>query len=225
MKNLIKAVVLIMLLVPAAAIFAQSSQVEIKSGEVISVYGDQLVVRMSTGEVKSVTVPAGFMFKVNGVDTPLADLKPGTMLTAAVTTTTTPETVRTVKIKNGEVVKVVGSNLWVRTEGQIKALEIPPGFTFVQDGQNVTVDKLRVGTMLTAEIVYKSEKMVTTKEAQVAGVAPAEPAPAPEPVAAPAPAPEPEAAPAELPKTANNLTLVLLAGVALVAAGIAARRF
>ena len=50
------------------------------------------------------------------------------------------------------------------------------------------------------------------------------PAPAPEPVAAPAPAPEPAPAPAELPKTASNLTLVLLAGIALVAAGFAVRR-
>jgi RNase P/RNase MRP subunit p29 len=225
MKNVIKALVVVLLLVPAAAIMAQSSTVEVKSGEVISVYGDQLVVKMSTGEVKSITVPAGFMFKVDGVDTPLADLKPGTMLTAAVTTTTTPEVVRTVKIKNGEVIKVVGSNLWVRTEGQIKSLEIPAGFTFTQDGKQVTVDKLRVGTLLTAEIVYKSEKMLTEKDVQIGGAAPVAPAPAPEPVAAPAPEPEPEAAPAEMPKTASNLALVGLLGLALVAAGAAARRF
>lgn len=223
MKTFVKALVLILLLVPTAAIFAQSSSVEIKSGEVVSVYGDQLVVKMSTGEVKSVTVPAGFMFKVDGVDTPLADLKPGTMLTAAITTTVTPEVVRTVKLTNAEVVKIVGSDLYVKQDGQFKSYTVPAGFTFLVDGKNVGVGDLQVGSKLTAEIVYKSEKMVTEKDFQVGGAAPV--APAPEPVAAPAPEPAPEAAPAEMPKTASNLALVGLLGLALVGAGFAARRF
>jgi hypothetical protein len=225
MKTFVKALVLVLLLVPTAAIFAQSSSVEIKSGEVVSVYGDQLVVKMSTGEVKSVTVPPGFMFKVDGVDTALADLKPGTMLTAAITTTVTPEVVRTVKLKNAEVMKVQGSNLMVKQDGQFKSYTVPAGFTFLVDGKNVGVSDLKVGSLLTAEIVYKSETMITEKDVQIGGAAPV--APAPEPVAAPAPepAPAPAAEPAALPKTASNLALVGLLGLALVAAGFAARRF
>ena len=126
-----------------------------------------------------------------------------------------------VEIKSGEVIKVIGSNLWVRTEGMIKSREIPPGFVFVQDGKHVTVDELHPGTMLTAEIVYKSEEIVTEKDVQIGGVAPA--APSPEPVTA-APAPEAEPAPVEMPKTASNLALVALLELALVAAGFAVRR-
>jgi hypothetical protein len=225
MKSFIKAMVLVLLLVPTVAIFAQSSNVEIKSGEVISVYGDQLVVKMSTGEVKSVTVPPGFMFKVDGVDTALADLKPGTMLTAAITTTVTPEVVRTVKLVNAEVVNIQGSNLIVKQDGQFKSYTVPAGFTFVVNGKNVGIGDLQVGSKLNAEIVYKSEKMVTEKDVKIGGAAPmaaVEPAPAAE--AAPA-APVAEPAPAEMPKTASNMALVGLLGLALVAAGFAARRF
>ena len=74
---------------------AQTTNYEIKQGTVVHVYGNHLVVKMSTGETKDVEVPEGFMFTVDGQSVPLSALKPGTKLTSTVKTTTTPETVQT----------------------------------------------------------------------------------------------------------------------------------
>jgi len=224
MKSFIKVVALIMLLVPAATLIAQTSTETKLEGDVVAVYGDKLVVKMSTGEIREFTPPADRKFEVDGKMLSLSELTPGTHLSATITTTTTPEVVRTVVLKNAEVVKVAGSNLMVKQDGQFKSYTIPAGFTFLVDGQNVPLSKIQVGSKLSAEIVYKSEKTLTENEVKIGGTAPVAPAPEPEPVAAPAPEPEPEAAPAEMPKTASNLALVGLLGLALVGAGFAARR-
>jgi hypothetical protein len=227
MKSFIKVAALIMLLVPAATLIAQTSTETKLEGDVVAVYGDKLVVKMSTGEVREFTPPADRKFEVDGKMLSLSELTPGTHLSATITTTTTPEVVRTVVLKNAEVVKVAGSNLMVKQDGQFKSYTIPAGFTFLVNGKNVGVGDLQVGSKLSAEIVYKSERTVTENEVKIGGTAPVAPAPEPEPepVAAPAPEPEPEAAPAELPKTASNLALLGLLGLALVGAGVAARRF
>lgn len=221
MKSFVRILVALMVLIPAAAAFAQTSEVKLE-GEVVAVYGDTLVVRMSTGEVKEFHPPADRKFNVDGQMLSVSELKPGTKLSATVTTTKTPEVVRTVVLKNAEVVKVQGSSLFVKQDGQFKSYTVPAGFTFVVDGGLVPVSKLTPGTKLNAEIVYKSETIHTEQEVMVAGSAPApiaEVAPAP----APAPAPEPEPAP-EMPKTAGYLPLIGLLGLAMLAAGVAIKR-
>ena len=226
MKNLAKILVVVLLVLPAAAMVAQETSYEVRRGTVVSVFGDQLVVRMPSGEVRQITVPAGFQFNVDGKQVGIADLTPGTELTAVVKTTKTPETVKTVKVRNGEVVKVVGNNLWYRENGQTKSLTVPTGFKFGLDGRQVGIAELRPGTKLNAEIVYTSEKIVTTRDTQVAGSTPPPP-PAPAMAAAepaPAPAPEPEAPPAVLPKTASPLPLIGLLGALFLASGVALRR-
>ncbi len=224
MRNLTKAFVLIMLLVPTAAVFAQQTNYEVRRGTVVTTFNDQLVFKTPTGEVKQVTIPPGFKFTVNGQQVGLADLTPGTELTATIKTTTTPITVHETKIRNGQVVKVAGSSLWVKENNEIKTFTIPKGFKFIVDGQKVGIEELRPGQNLTAEIVYKSERVDTTREVNVAGSTPPPP-PAPVAEAAPAPTPEPApAAPAELPKTASELPLIALLGVSMIGAGIALRR-
>lgn len=218
MKNSVRTLIALMVIISATAVFAQST-FEVKQGEVISVYGNTMVVKMSTGEVKEVAVPADFKFDVNGKMLTVGELTPGMMLTAVVKTTQVPETVRTVQMKNAEVVKVSGSNLIVKQDGALKSYNVPAGFTFVVDGQNKSITDLRPGTKLTAEIVYKSENMVTEKDVNISGVAPVvAPAPVAEPAPAPAPEPEPEPV---MPKTASNLPLIGLLGLALLGAGIA----
>jgi len=226
MKTFARILLALMILIPAAVVVAQATSEMKLEGDVVAVYGDKLVVKMSTGEVREFTPPADRKFAVDGQMLSLSELKPGTHLSATITTTTTPEVVRTVVLKNAEVVKVSGSNLMVKQDGQFKSYNIPAGFTFLINGQNVPVSKLQVGSKLSAEIVYKSEKTLTEQEVKVAGsapvVAPVEtPSVAYAPVAevAPAPAPEPE-----MPKTASNLALVGLLGLALIAAGAAFRR-
>lgn len=223
MKTMIKVLILITLLVPAAALMAQTSY-EVKSGTVVAVFNDQLVVKLADGTTKQFTVPAGFQFTVDGQQVGIADLKPGTELSATIKTTTKPSTVTTTKIRNGEVIRTSGNTMWVREDGKIRTISVPKGFKFQMDGRDVTVDQLRAGDRLTAEIVTTSESSSTTRDIDVAGSAPAPPpAPAEAPAAAPMSEPEPAAAPA-LPATGSKLPLAALLGTLLVAIGVAIRR-
>jgi hypothetical protein len=224
MKNFVRILIALMVLIPAAAAFAQATQEMKLEGDVVAVYDGKLVVKMSTGEVREFTPPADRRFEVDGQMLSLGELKPGTHLSATITTTTTPEVVRTVVLKNAEVVNVQGSNMVVKQDGQFKSYNVPAGFTFLIDGEKVPVSKLSSGTKLNAEIVYRSEKMVTEQEVKIGGAAPVvapveTPSAAAEPIAEVAPAAEPE-----MPKTASNLALLGLLGLALVAAGAAIRR-
>jgi LPXTG-motif cell wall-anchored protein len=225
MRNIAKVLMVVLLLVPATGVFAQTTT-EVKSGTVVSVFNDQLVVRMSNGEVKQITVPPGFQFTVDGKQVGLSDLTPGTHLSATIKTTKTPQTVKTVKIKNGEVVRVTGNNLTVRENNKLRTLTVPSGFKFNLDGRDVGVEELRPGVKLTAEIVYSSESTVTTTEREISGHTPPPP---PAPASAPAPtyaAAEPTSAPAptHLPKTGSPLPLIGLTGILMLASGIAVRR-
>ena len=225
MKTLTKALFVFMLLVPVTALLAETTY-EVKSGTVVSTFGDQLVVRLPNGEVKEYTIPVGFKFNVDGKEVGLSELTPGTQLTAVIKTTKTPETVKTVKLRNGEVVKVQGSTLWYKEDNQIKTAKIPKGFQFDVNGQKTDISQLTPGMKLTAEVVTTTEKVNTSRETAVRGTTPPPP-PAPEPAAAPAPEPAPEpvaTTPAALPKTATSLPLIALLGAMMVAAGVAIRR-
>ncbi|MFA6957306.1 MAG: hypothetical protein WC538_15655 [Thermoanaerobaculia bacterium] len=222
MKNIVRILIALVALIPAAVAIAQTTHEMKVEGDVVAVYDGKLVVKMSTGEVREFTPPADRKFEVDGQMLSLAELKPGTHLSATVTTTTTPEVVRTVVLKNAEVVKVSGSNLTVKQDGQFKSYNVPAGFTFLINGENVPVSKLQEGSKLSAEIVYKSEKTLTEQEVKVAGATPVV-APVETPSAAAAPVAEMAPAP-EMPKTASNLALIGLLGLALVAAGAAFRR-
>jgi len=236
MKILVRTLVLLLVIIPTVAAVAQTTNVEVKKGTVVAAFNDQLIVKMSTGETKQITVPAGFMFNVDGKPTALADLKPGTEITATVTSTETPHTVKTTEIRNGEVVRVVGNTVWIRENGKVKSYPVPKDFKFNVDGQQVGVDQLRPGYHVTAEIIKTAEHTVKTRTVEATGTAPAPP-PEPVPVvilvpvhveSAPAPAePAPAPAPAEekkLPATASSIPLAGLLGLLLVGAGIAVRR-
>ena len=176
MKKLIIVLFLITLIVPAAALVAQgSNSVEVKKGTVVAVYGDKLVVKMANGETKEIAVPADFKFTIDGKQVGLAELKPGTELTAVITTTKTPQTVKTVQIKNGEVLKVAGNTVWFRHDGKYKSYQVPTGFKVNVDGKKVSVNDLTPGTKLTAQFVYTSEKTLTERDVQVSGKAPSPP--------------------------------------------------
>src|SRR6476469_906137 len=73
------------------------------SGTVLYAEGSTLVVRMSTGEVRTFNVPDSTKFNIDGQDMAVRDLKPGTKLQATVTTTTTPVTERTTTVGSGTV--------------------------------------------------------------------------------------------------------------------------
>jgi LPXTG-motif cell wall-anchored protein len=217
----------VIVLVGVGTAMAQTMTHEVRQGTVLHAYGDNVVVKMDDGTVREFDVQPGFMFDIDGKPTPASQLKPGTVLTANITTTTEPHVVKTEEIRRGKVVNRVGQTLIVRTEnGEIRKFEgVPSDMTFTVDGEVKNVYDLRPGMNLTAHIVHEQVDTVTEREVQVAGTAPAAPKPAPRPAAASA---APAAAPAMLPSTGSQLPLVGLAGLALIAlaAGIGIlRRF
>jgi hypothetical protein len=74
------------------------------TGEVVMVEGNLLLAKMQpSGEYRVFNVQPGRQFIIDGQARLIGDLKPGTVLSATVTTTTQPVTVRTTTVTNGTV--------------------------------------------------------------------------------------------------------------------------
>jgi len=204
-----------------------SSQVQVERGEVVYVSGNDLVVRMESGEVRHVTVPDSARATVDGKQLSVHDLKPGMKLERTITTTTTPRTVTTVRTVSGKVWQVSAPNTVILTlaDGTNKQYKIPKGQKFMIDGQEKTAFDLRKGMNVSATVVTAVPETVVAQQRKVTGSAPPPPptppaegallieTPAPAPVAA-APAPSaPEPPPASLPKTGSVMPLIGLLGL------------
>ena len=87
--------------------------------EVLSVDGNKVVVRGPEG-TRELTVPADFKMTVDGRPVTVAELRPGMKGTATITTTTTTTPVTVTEVKNGEVYKVSGNSIIVRSESGLK---------------------------------------------------------------------------------------------------------
>ncbi len=231
----------------SAVVSAQqtSTTSETKRFQVISVQGNQLVVRLPEG-TREITVPDDFRFTVDGKQMSVHELKPGMRGTANVTTKTTVTPVTVTEVRNGEVLRNTGGSIMVRTDNGIRMFSQGDvdkrDVTIVRNGQPAMISDFRQGDRLTATIVTsKPPKVVTEKEVQATlardtGAAPAAtPAPAPAPARAARPAPSAPAAappaptgstgtapaePKKLPKTASQMPLVGLLGLmSLLSAG------
>lgn len=232
----------ILLLIACFAAMAQSTSTQL-SGTVLHVEGNQLVVRMSTGEIRTFTVPPGKTASIDGVETPLSGIKPGTTLNATVTRTTTTETERTVQRLSGKVWFAQGTTVILTlpngTNRQFNVKD--PNIKFKVDGRDATVFDLRKGMNVSAEKIVEEPVMHVAQESRVTGTAPRvqtasapvpakvdpAPTPAPAPVkAAPAPTPQPAAAPepARLPKTASPIPFIGMLGGAFLATGLGLRQ-
>ena len=206
----------VVVLVGAGAAMAQTTH-EVRQGKVVTTYGDNLVVEMSDGTVREIAVQPGFMFDIDGVPTATKDLKPGTMLTADVTTTRQVHEVQTEQVRNGKVLNRVGQTVIIRLEdGTVKRFsEVPEDITLTSNGQPISLWDLRPGMNVTATIISTREEVVDERTVQAMGTAPAAPA-----KPAPAPTPVPYTAPAALPSTASQLPLVGLTGLLLIVIGL-----
>ena len=219
MKKNVIAVLVAVVALGAVAASAQTTTYEIKQGTVLHVDGNHLYVRMADGSVRDAEVPSDFLFDVDGRKVPVTGLKPGTKLTQTIATTTTPEIIETVEVREAEVVQRKGQTVIFRNEdGKLNMVTgIPEGFVVFRDGKQVPIEALAGGDRVTAYLIHKEERIVTEEEMRVAGFTP--PAPAkPVPVAAPRPA-APAPAPM-LPKTGSQLPLVGFAGLLALALGL-----
>ena len=97
-------------------------------GEVVQVEGNDLLVKLSTGDVKTFHVPETRKFLIDGRELSVHDLQPGTTLTATVKTTTTPVTVRTKSRLSGRVWFVAAPNVILTLpDGQNKQYDSETG--------------------------------------------------------------------------------------------------
>jgi hypothetical protein len=221
-----------------------TSQVE--RAEVVYVSGNELVVKMESGEVRHLSVPDSAKATVDGKELTIRDLKPGMKLQRTITTTTSPRTVRTVRNITGKVVTVFAPNTVILNfpDGN-KQYKIPKDQVFIIDGQKKTAFDLRPGMPISATVVTEVPEVLTSEQRVVTGTAPPpppkpatpppqpvllieQPAPAPPPTtvatarpAPPPPAPEPP--PAQLPKTGSPVPLVGLIGLLSFGASLALR--
>jgi len=179
-KLAVLAVLAVACLAFAVTAQAQVVQTEIRQGTVLYVGSWFFTARLADGTIKGFEVPPGYMFDLDGKKVPLSALQPGQVITATVTTTTTPVIEHMEEVKQGTVVKVAGRNLLVQlADGTYKSVAVPKGYRFDVDGKKLPVADLRPGMKLTATIVSEKEiRTVSEKEVKAVVSAPT-PAPAP----------------------------------------------
>jgi hypothetical protein len=220
-------------------------------GTVEYVEGNTLLVRMTDGGIREFNVPETRKFIVDGRELTVHELKPGTRLTATVTTTTTPVTERTTTVGTGKVWYVAGKTVILTLpNGENRKYTVSDSYRFNVDGREATVFELRKGMIVSAQKIVEEPMTQIASNTEVTGQAPPPPAPrtvvaqatpapaprrevtqarpVPAPSAAPAPAPvevaQAQPAPARLPATASNLPLMGVLGVLFAFGGLGLRR-
>ena len=162
----------------------QQSQVE--SAEILAVNGNELIVRMSDGQIKHITPAPGATAIVDGKELGIQDAKPGMKLTRTITTTTTPKTISTIRTIKGKVWYVNPPNTVILTlnDGKNRQYKVPPNQVFDIDGQKLTVFDIRKGMQISATVIKEAPEVTVTQAKHVTGKLPPPPPP---PVVPPAP--------------------------------------
>jgi hypothetical protein len=197
-----------------------TQSVNVERGEVVTVSGNSLVVKMEDGEIRDFpNVPDSVKITVDGKELSVHDLKPGMKLERATIISTTPRMVTTTSTVTGRVFHVTPPNSVILTlqNNTNQRFQIPAGTKFTVGGQETNAWGLRRGMNVTATAITEVPEIVSSHEVKRTGTMPPPP-PAPAvgvpililvgtPVPATEAAAEPEA-PAKLPKTASDLPLI-----------------
>ena len=80
-----------------------SIETQVRNATVAYVEGNNLVLKLENGKVEHLVVPFDEKFHIDGKETTVTGLKPGTKLTQTITTTTTPRYVNSVRTLKGQV--------------------------------------------------------------------------------------------------------------------------
>jgi hypothetical protein len=205
--------------------------VKVERGEVVTVSGNNLVVKMDDGQIRDFpNVPESARINVDGKELGIHDLKPGMKLQRTITTTTTPRVITTTQSVTGKVWQVMPPTSVILTleDGKNQRFTIPKGQKFNVNGQQTDAFGLQKGMMISATKVVEVPETVVQQQRKVTGTMPPPPPPPPAdtpilvvvmqappaPAAAPAPAvASAEPAPTQLPKTASSEPLVGLLGM------------
>jgi len=196
-----------------------TKEVTVERGEVVTVSGNDLVVKMEDGSLRNFeNVPESARATVDGREVGIHDLKPGMKLQKTVTVTTTPQVIKTVQTVTGKVWHVTPpSSVILRLEdNSTQQFKIPKGQKFMVDGRETDAFGLKKGMTISATKVTEEPVTVVEHERQVTGSMPPPPPPPPADVpilvAVVAPSPAPAPAPEELPKTGSLIPLIGLLG-------------
>lgn len=172
-------VVCLMVLAGAALAQTKLTSTETKSFEVLAVDGNNVVVRGAEG-TRELTVSDDFSLNVGGRQVSVHDLKPGMKGTATITTTTTIKPVHVTEVRNGEVIRVNGSSVIVRTDQGFRSFTqgdlTRRNVTILRDGKPVNLSDLHQGDRLTATIVTEGAPEVLSERQVQASIMPDAPA-------------------------------------------------
>jgi hypothetical protein len=205
---------------------------QVENGEVITVSGNDLVVKMADGSIRHIAnVPESARVTVDGQQLGIHDLKPGMKLQRTITTTTTPKTITTVQSVTGTVWNVMPpvSVILTLADGKNQKFKIPKNQKFNVQGQMVDAWGLRKGMTISATKVVEVPVTDIALTRTLTGEMPTPPPPPPADVpilvaeeTAP-PVEVAQAAPTQLPKTASQLPLIGLLGFLSLASSLGLR--
>ena len=149
--------------------------VQVESGEVVAVEGNNLFVKMPDGSLRDFpNIPASAKVNVDGQPLGVHQLKPGMKLQRTTVTTTTPQVVTTIQTVTGKVWHVTPPLKVILTleNNENQAFMIPDGQKFTVDGQEVDAWGLKKGMMVTATKIVETPVTAVTEHTQVTGTFP-----------------------------------------------------
>lgn len=215
-----------------------TQQVQVENAEILSVNGNDLILRMSDGSIRHIAnVPDSARATVDGKEIGIKDAKPGMKLQKTIVTTTTPTVVTNVQKVQGKVFQVQPPSSVILTleNGENQQFTIPAGQKFTVDGQETDAFGLKKGMIVSATKIVEEPVTVVEQQSKITGQMPAVP-PAPQaglpllvaagkpPALAEEAKNEPPTTEKELPQTASPLPLLLLLGSSLSLLGTAGLR-
>jgi len=212
-----------------------TTEVKVDRGTVVLVDGNDLVVKAEDGHlVHFANVPESARATVDGQQLGIHDLKPGMTLERTITTTTTPQTITTVKRVTGTVwsVNPPSSVILTLEDGTNQQFKIPDGQKFNIDGQMTDAWGLRKGMKVQATKVIEQPEEVVEQRKQITGTNPPPPDPPADlpllvlviiPANAVADSAPAEVASTELPHTGSQLPLIGILGLLALSAGLGLR--
>ena len=160
---------------PAAAQESKTATVTtaVLKGTVVQVEGNDLLVRMSTGELRNFNVPETRKFVIDGKELSVHQLQPGTTLTATVTTTTVPGTIQTRSVQRARVWFVSPPTvILTMPSGENKQFIVKDTVRIMVNGKPGTVHDLRKGDVISVEKVVEEPHVEIATNTTVVGNAP-----------------------------------------------------
>ena len=151
-----------------------SFETQVKNAEIVYVEGNDLVLKLENGRVEHLVVPDSDKFTIDGKEVSVHELVPGSKLTQAITTTTTPRYVNTVRTIEGKVwhVNTPNSVILSLPDNKNQRFDIPSNATFTIDGHEKTAFDLRKGMKIKATIVTDEEHTIVENNKFAYGEAP-----------------------------------------------------